>query len=453
MRAIANVHRRWLLGLIWLTLLLAGAGAATPAQAEWINPPPATMSATPPSEANMPATKPASASSVSTERGLGTTTGSTTGSTANNNRQLEWPADANVSLSGLPFASRHGAIIVFAEPALRRRAIELASQADRYLAQIAEDLPGLAQPALIEVRFVDDASHLNRVAPQGRGAPSYAIGVAYPDLGIISVAMRRGGNYSNPAETLRHELAHLALGAALGPKVPRWLHEGFAYQHSAEWTWARTETLAGMAWGGTIVGLAELEAGFPSQELPASRAYAQSYDFVGYLSRRGRWEDKTDDGDRWAFRRFLVNLATNHDLDAAAVKAFGRPMHELFDEWRADLRTRYMLIPAGMFASLLWIVGALLLSIGWYRRRRQNLRRIAMWDEEERRADAERQQQAAQQAARRESWLRLAVLDGESSTLVGGPDGSDSGSVLPGSDLDATHDQAHDQAHDQSNAT
>ena len=359
---------------------------------------------------------------------------------ADRNRPIEWAANEEVSMSGLPFASRHGSILVFAESALRSRAIELASQADRYLAQIAEDLPGLPQPALIEVRFVDDASHLNRVAPQGRGAPSYAIGVAYPDLGIISVAMRRGGIYSNPAETLRHELAHLALGAALGPDVPRWLHEGFAYQHSAEWTWARTETLAGMAWGGTIVGLDELEAGFPSQELPASRAYAQSYDFVGYLSRRGRWEDKSDDGDRWAFRRFLIQVASTHDLDGAAVNAFGRPMHELFDEWRADLRTRYMLIPAGVFASLLWIIGALLLGIGWYRRRRQNLRRIAMWDEEERRADAARQQEAARQAALRAAWLSLAVVDSNATSLV--PPRDDS---ADSADIDATGEHRGDE--------
>ncbi len=352
-------------------------------------------------------------------------------------------------MSGLPFASRHGAIIVFAEAGLRTRAIKLAAQADVYLAQIAEDLPGLPQPALIEIRFVDDASHLNRVAPEGRGAPSYAIGVAYPDLGIISVAMRRGGNYSDPAETLRHELAHLALGAALGPSVPRWLHEGFAYQHSADWTWARMETLAGMAWGGTIVGLQELEAGFPAQELPASRAYAQSYDFVGYLSRRGRWEDKSDDGDRWAFRRFLIDVAKNHDLDAAALKAFGRPMHELFDEWRTDLHTRYMLIPAGVFASLLWIIGALLLGLGWYRRRRQNSRRIAMWDQEERRADVARQQEAARQASLRNAWLSLAVIDEQHTPLIAprivALDSADSANGIDAFDGDTTNDRGGDE--------
>ena len=437
MLAIPTLRKIWLVALTWFVMLLTNASAT--AHAEWTTPSPPTMSATPPSQAHAAATKPANTTPHPTASTY-PAPDRPTDSEAERNREIIGSASDEVSMSGLPFASRHGSILVFAEPALRSRAIELASQADRYLAQIAEDLPGLPQPALIEVRFVDDASHLNRVAPQGRGAPSYAIGVAYPDLGIISVAMRRGGSYSNPAETLRHELAHLALGAALGPDVPRWLHEGFAYQHSAEWTWARTETLAGMAWGGTIVGLDELEAGFPSQELPASRAYAQSYDFVGYLSRRGRWEDKSDDGDRWAFRRFLIDVASSHDLDAAAVKAFGRPMHELFDEWRADLRTRYMLIPAGVFASLLWIIGALLLGIGWYRRRRQNVRRIAMWDEEERRADVARQQEAAQQAARRAAWLSLAVVDGEATSLVTLREDS-----VDGAELDATGEPRGDE--------
>ena len=58
------------------------------------------------------------------------------------------------------------------------------------------------------------------------------------------------------------------------------------------------ETLAGMAWFHGIVPLDELDHSFPAEEAPANRAYAESYDFVGYLSRRGRYEDTADDGDR-----------------------------------------------------------------------------------------------------------------------------------------------------------
>jgi hypothetical protein len=312
-----------------------------------------------------------------------------------------------VSASGLPFAARNGSIIVFAKPSLQPRASDLAAHANEYLQRIVEDLPGLPLAPSIEVRLVDDATELNQVAPPNRPAPAYAIGVAYPDLGILAVATRRGGIASDPAETLRHELAHVALGAALGPWVPRWLHEGFAYQHSGEWTFARAETLAGMAWGDNIVGLRQLEATFPDQEQPAGRAYAQSYDFVGYLSRRGRWEDTDDDGDRWPFRRFLVHIAQHHDVDAAAVAAFGRPINALFEEWRSDLKNRYMMVPIGVLVSALWVLGALMLVFGWWRKRRQNRRRIAQWDDDDRKADIVRQQQAAEQAAARHEWVRI----------------------------------------------
>src|SRR5262249_112235 len=149
---------------------------------------------------------------------------------------------------------------------------------------------------------------LAAVAPASRGAPPWAVGVAYPDLGVISVAARRGAQIVDVEATLDHELAHIALGAALGTRAPHWLHEGFAYQHSAEGSIERPETLTGMAWSHSIIPLDQLDQTFPQDELPASRAYAEAYDFVRFLARRGRWEDPSDDGDRWPFRRFLREL-------------------------------------------------------------------------------------------------------------------------------------------------
>lgn len=280
-------------------------------------------------------------------------------------------------------AAREGRITVLAESGLERTAEKLAANAEAALARIARDLPDLPTPRAIEVRLVRDAADLAGVAPAGRGAPPWAAGVAYPDLGVISVATRRGANLIDPITTLRHELAHVALGAALGPRVPRWLHEGFAYQHSADWSWQRAETLAGMSWFGSIIPLDELDRSFPAEELPAHRAYAESYDFVGYLSRRGRWEDREDDGDRWPFRRFLGAIARGSDVDAAAKQAFGRPLRALFDEWRADLSSRYLLMPIGLLGLALWICVSILLVLAWRRRRRQNRARLARWDLEE----------------------------------------------------------------------
>lgn len=281
-------------------------------------------------------------------------------------------------------AAQAGRITVLAEPGLDGVARELASNAERELGRIAADLLDLPTPRAIEVHLVRDAKDLAAVAPAGRGAPPWAIGVAYPDLGVISVAMRRGAVLSDPQATLRHELAHIALGAALGDRAPRWLHEGFAYQHSAEWSWERTETLAGMAWFRGVIPLDQLDMTFPREELPANRAYAESYDFVGYLSRRGRWEDPSDDGDRWPFRRFLREVGRGSDLDSAAMHSFGKPVRGLFEEWRGELGDRYMLAPIGLFGLALWILCAVLLALAWWRRQRQNRRRLAQWEIEER---------------------------------------------------------------------
>jgi hypothetical protein len=298
-----------------------------------------------------------------------------------------WVRPAGAAPNLVQAASR-GRVTVYAEPGLESQAEKLAAGAEAALDRISADLVDLPVPQAIEIRLVRDSAELPDVAPNGRGAPEWAIGVAYPDLGIISVALKRGANVSDPMETLRHELGHIALGVALGDQAPHWLHEGFAYQHSGEWSWERTETLAGMAWFGGVVPLAELDQSFPAAEMPANRAYAESYDFVGYLSRRGRYEDKNDDGDRWPFRKFLTEIGHTGNLDIAAKAAFGKPLGQLFEEWRNDLTTRYMLVPIGLLGLLVWILCAMLLVLAFWRRRRQNRKRLALWDAEDAARDA-----------------------------------------------------------------
>jgi hypothetical protein len=295
------------------------------------------------------------------------------------------------------YATHAGRVTVRAEAGLEKPARELAAGAEATLTRIRADLVDLPTPTSIEVRLVRDAADLADAAPEGRGAPAYAVGVAYPDLGIISVAMNRGAQQLDAESTLEHELGHIALGAAIGDRAPHWLHEGFAYQHSGEWSWDRTETLAGMAWFNGIIDIDNLDRSFPAQESPAQRAYAESYDFVGYLSRRGRHEDTDDDGDRWPFRKFLTIVGQTGDLNQAANIAFGRNIHQLFDEWKSDLTHRYMLAPIGLMGLAIWVLCALLVVVAWWRRKRINKKRIAEWDEQERLA---MQQAEAEQRAR-----------------------------------------------------
>jgi len=293
-------------------------------------------------------------------------------------------ANAAPHLVSLPAKGR---IEMAYEPGLESEAQRLQASADDTLDRISDDLVDLPTPGTIHIQLVRDAKDLPDIAPEGLGAPPWAIGVAYPDLGVISVAIRRGANVTDPEQTLRHELAHIALGAAPGNRAPHWLHEGFAYQHSAEWAWERTETLAGMAWFGGIIDLDELDSSFPAQELPANRAYAESYDFVGYLSRRGRYEDTADDGDRYPFRRFLTLVGQGTNLEEAAARAYGRPLHVLFEEWRSDLSKRYFMAPIGLLGLAVWILCAVLLTVAWWRKRRYKRRRMGEWEREERETD------------------------------------------------------------------
>ncbi len=286
----------------------------------------------------------------------------------------------------LPFVTEDGRIVVRAEAGLEGLAVRVAARADEELRAIATDLRGLPVPDVVEIRLVHDAADLGRAAPPGRGAPAWAAGVAYPDVGVVVVATYRGPSSIDVGGTVDHELAHLALGAALGAAAPRWLHEGFAWLHSSDWSFDRTQTLTNMAWFGSVISLDDLQHGFPMEEAPASRAYAQSYDFVGFLARRGRWPEATDDGDRYPFQVFLAQLAATGDLDQAAQRAYGRPMSLLFEEWEADLEARYMFLPVGIALGLLWLFAVVLLVLGWRRRRRQNRVRLAEWDRRE--ADA-----------------------------------------------------------------
>jgi hypothetical protein len=279
--------------------------------------------------------------------------------------------------------SRDARIELACESGLEDVAERLGNTARDSLDDIARDLAGMPQPHHVRIQLVRDATSLARYAPAGRGAPPWAIGVAYPDLGVVTIALRSGPTIPNPRSTLRHELAHLALHVALGERVPRWLHEGFANQHADELSFDRIETLAGMAWFGGIIDLDVLDASFPNEESPAQRAYAESYDFVGFLARRGLADDGSTEGDRAPFHDFLRAIGSGASVDAAARAAYRRPLRMLFEEWRNDLAKHYLFAPLGVLALGVWVLCAFLLVLAWRRRRRQNRARLAQWERDE----------------------------------------------------------------------
>src|SRR5262249_42017459 len=118
-----------------------------------------------------------------------------------------------------------------------------------------------------------------------------------------------------------------------------------------------------------VVPLAQLEERFEPVEL----AYAEAYDFVGFLAGRGRWP----------FHNFLAELGRGASLDGAARAAFGRRFIDLETEWLASVRERFLFLPFALGGLAFWCARAVLLVVGWQRRRRQARATLAAWEREE----------------------------------------------------------------------
>ena len=287
----------------------------------------------------------------------------------------------------LPETAERGQFFVSAERGLSNQAGSALDIATEAMASTRLDLPGLPKAERIDIRLVKQMSSIPDASPAGSHPPSWARGVAFPRHNILVVAIRREHERLDWESTLRHEISHLALNQAIPTGVPRWLDEGFAFQHARDLSMDRVRTLTSMSWSGSVYSLAELERSFPAGKSSADRAYAQSYDFVGYLARRGRYADTHDDPDRWTFRDFLGALAEGQDVDAAAKAIYGVPLDTLAKEWYEDLRKRYWMLPVGLFGGALWLFASIILVLAYRRKRRLAEEKLALWAEAEDAAD------------------------------------------------------------------
>lgn len=119
------------------------------------------------------------------------------------------------------------------------------------------------------------------------------------------------------APILSHELAHAFLKEMFGPRVPVWVHEGFAQAHepSREMTPRERDLLQGVTSGTGWVPLKWLDRRFqqPSNLEDVERAYAQSKWVVSKLV--GRFGMPK-------FRQFLNGLRSGKPVDQAFERAF-----------------------------------------------------------------------------------------------------------------------------------
>ena len=266
------------------------------------------------------------------------------------------------------------------------------------LAQERDTFPGLPRPrASVLIAVAPDAERFRAWA--GPAASEWAAAVAFPARQrIVMQGQRAGVDGGQPAVTLRHELAHLALAEALGDLPPRWFDEGYASVAAGEWN--REDALAtsiGLAVRGTPT-LETLEQMFYRGAADAELAYALAHRAVA---------DLLSLDPAHGLDRFFAAWQASESFEIAVRQAYGRTSLDFERTWQRQTRRRFGAL--ALLANLSLAFGVFAVVIGpflWQRRQRDKERLAAL-----RRADA--RQEADARAGALEAMLALGPVEPE----------------------------------------
>lgn len=205
-------------------------------------------------------------------------------------------------------------------------------------------------------------------------APSWA-------SGFLSGASRVGAlrldslvryPHDDTASVLAHEIAHQVIYDAAG-ELPRWLSEGIATWEGRRWGLRDFAVQSASVLGGSLPTLAELEDDFASSS-NARRAYAASFDFV-----------------RWSTRRYgrdfvprLLAAAGDRSVPEAWREASGGVELSVSEaRWRRSTLFFHRWVPILASSGTLWAaISGLALVAGLVRRRRTR-EQYERWEAEE----------------------------------------------------------------------
>lgn len=238
---------------------------------------------------------------------------------------------------------------------------------------------GVAVAPALDIRVARNPKEMRALVATNTPLPGYADGIAFPESGLVLLTLTEPETFLRPdlATVLTHELSHVALYRAVnGVPVPRWFSEGVAVQQAQESGFARIKTLWEGTLSGRLLSLDALSEHFPGRRGEVDLAYAQSADFVGYLLSGG--------DERTRFRGLLHELAEGHSFADAIQSAYHVQLAYMEREWRAELTQRFGRWPMlFMGLTFLWVLGAVLLLIGFLRTRARDRATLQRWAIEE----------------------------------------------------------------------
>jgi len=259
-------------------------------------------------------------------------------------------------------AVRVGQVTAVAWPGQLGLATDLARRA----AESAE-WPGLGRhaPDPLRLILVPDARRMDSLS-SGR-APAWGAAIALP--GSRTILLR--ADVEDLYQTLRHELAHLALHHAVAVRVPLWFDEGYASWAAGEWDRFGSVELNLAVVRGVLPDLRSLDGALRGSASTADVSYALAASAVAELARRNPSRSLSP---------LMQRLQAGSDFEAAVLATTGLTMPQFESEWRRTLRRRYSLgtwlLAGGGWGFISLGVWALLL-----RRKRADLVRRAALDE------------------------------------------------------------------------
>jgi len=236
----------------------------------------------------------------------------------------------------------------------------LAGEIEHVRDQIAEVI-GRDWGGVTEVRLGYGRSEYEALAVGGERPPSWAVALAWPDQNIVLVeahSLVQGDGQ----QTLRHELAHVALGQ-LGKGWPRWFQEGLAQELTGERKYRLSEyaTLARAVRQDRVFRFDDLAAGFPARPDDVEIAYAQSAAFVAFLHERYGAD---------VFGRLIDGVGLGQPFETAFARAFHSSLSHEERLFKDELPSRYPIWPIVTGGTTLWAMIGVLLVVAWARKRR-----------------------------------------------------------------------------------
>jgi hypothetical protein len=215
----------------------------------------------------------------------------------------------------------------------------------------------------------------------GSHFPEWGAAAAFPELQRIVMHGRGAAKSEDPRVVLRHELAHLALGDAMGGLPPRWFNEGYASYAAGEW--GREEVLA------TSIALLlrgprtleALDSTFSGGTTRATAAYALAHRAVAELAGLDQ---------RRGLTMLFFHWKRSGSLDVGMREAYGMTLDAFEDRWRTRTRRRYggiaIVADLALVAGLLGLI-VFPLYVGRRRREKKRLESLRLREaEQERRA-------------------------------------------------------------------